>query len=148
MPQSGIGTYMAPHNNRIRLLTSLALLDMGFAINLGKHVKSAYKYLMYNCEYWSRSQTKLVKQRASDQDGDKICLIGYSRGGYIARALAGMLHKVSREIDDSVSSANLNSLKVGLLPCGNDQQIPFAYKMYTRTDATGMSTVLWVLRTY
>ncbi|KAF9565097.1 hypothetical protein CPC08DRAFT_759803 [Agrocybe pediades] len=51
--------------------------------------------------------------------GDKICIFGFSRGAYTARSLAGMLHKV------------------GLLPAGNYQQVPFAYKMYTRTDSVG-----------
>ncbi|KAF8157843.1 hypothetical protein B0H34DRAFT_431646 [Crassisporium funariophilum] len=51
--------------------------------------------------------------------GDKICLFGFSRGAYTARSLAGMLHKV------------------GLLPAGNFQQVPFAYKMYARTDHVG-----------
>ncbi|KAI0312982.1 hypothetical protein OF83DRAFT_1086639 [Amylostereum chailletii] len=47
---------------------------------------------------------------------DKICLFGFSRGAHTARVLAGMIHKV------------------GLLPAGNHQQVPFAYKMYTRVD--------------
>ncbi|KIP04937.1 hypothetical protein PHLGIDRAFT_75091 [Phlebiopsis gigantea 11061_1 CR5-6] len=51
--------------------------------------------------------------------GDKICIFGFSRGAYTAQALAGMVHKV------------------GLLPAHNYQQVPFAYKMYTRTSATG-----------
>uniref|UniRef100_A0A8H7XSL4 T6SS Phospholipase effector Tle1-like catalytic domain-containing protein n=1 Tax=Psilocybe cubensis TaxID=181762 RepID=A0A8H7XSL4_PSICU len=51
--------------------------------------------------------------------GDKICIFGFSRGAYTARSLAGMLHKV------------------GLLPSGNFQQVPFAYKMYTRADDEG-----------
>ncbi|KDR86028.1 hypothetical protein GALMADRAFT_399158 [Galerina marginata CBS 339.88] len=51
--------------------------------------------------------------------GDKIFLFGFSRGAYTARALAGMLHKV------------------GLLPRDNHQQVPFAYKMYSREDKTG-----------
>ncbi|KAJ7726440.1 hypothetical protein DFH07DRAFT_237077 [Mycena maculata] len=51
--------------------------------------------------------------------GDRICIFGFSRGAYTARSLAGMLHKV------------------GLLPVCNHQQIPFAYKMYTREDETG-----------
>ena len=42
---------------------------------------------------------------------DKICIFGFSRGAYTARALAGMLHKV------------------GLLPRCNHQQVPFAYAM-------------------
>lgn len=31
---------------------------------------------------------------AADTDGDKICIFGFSRGAYTARALAGMLQKV------------------------------------------------------
>ncbi|XP_006462906.1 hypothetical protein AGABI2DRAFT_224560 [Agaricus bisporus var. bisporus H97] len=52
-------------------------------------------------------------------EGDKICIFGFSRGAYTARSLAGMLHKI------------------GLLPADNLQQIPFAYKMYTRVDHIG-----------
>jgi len=51
--------------------------------------------------------------------GDRICIFGFSRGAYTARCLAGMIHKV------------------GLLPTCNNQQIPFAYKMYTRADEVG-----------
>lgn len=53
------------------------------------------------------------------QYGDKVFLFGFSRGAYTARALAGMVHKV------------------GLLPKSNYQQVPFAYKMYSREDETG-----------
>ncbi|GJE95087.1 DUF2235 domain-containing protein [Phanerochaete sordida] len=53
------------------------------------------------------------------QAGDKICIFGFSRGAYTARSLAGMVHKV------------------GLLPACNMQQVPFAYRMFTRTDETG-----------
>ncbi|KXN83389.1 hypothetical protein AN958_01526 [Leucoagaricus sp. SymC.cos] len=52
-------------------------------------------------------------------EGDKICIFGFSRGAYTARSLAGMLRKV------------------GLLPSDNIQQVPFAYKMYTRVDHIG-----------
>ncbi|KAG6810882.1 hypothetical protein H0H92_009974 [Tricholoma furcatifolium] len=51
--------------------------------------------------------------------GDRICIFGFSRGAYTARGLAGMIHKV------------------GLLPACNFNQVPFAYKMYTRADETG-----------
>ncbi|GLB40815.1 putative uncharacterized alpha/beta hydrolase domain (DUF2235) [Lyophyllum shimeji] len=51
--------------------------------------------------------------------GDRICIFGFSRGPYTARGLAGMIHKV------------------GLLPACNHQQVPFAYKMYTRADEVG-----------
>ncbi|KAG5340142.1 hypothetical protein E4T56_gene19446 [Termitomyces sp. T112] len=51
--------------------------------------------------------------------GDRICIFGFSRGAYTARSLAGMIHKV------------------GLLPACNHQQVPFAYKMFTRVDEIG-----------
>lgn len=51
--------------------------------------------------------------------GDRICIFGFSRGAYTARSLAGMIHKV------------------GILPACNHQQVPFAYKMYTRADELG-----------
>lgn len=54
-----------------------------------------------------------------DRTGDKICIFGFSRGAYTARALAGMIEKV------------------GLLPPGNHQQVPFAYKMYMKDDDLG-----------
>jgi len=45
--------------------------------------------------------------------GSKISIFGFSRGAYTARALAGMLHKV------------------GLLSRSNEEQVPFAYSMYS-----------------
>jgi hypothetical protein len=50
---------------------------------------------------------------------DRICIFGFSRGAYTARSLAGMIHKV------------------GILPAYNFQQVPFAYKMFTRDDDIG-----------
>jgi len=51
--------------------------------------------------------------------GDKIILIGFSRGAYTARALAGMLRKV------------------GLLPRSMPEQIPFAYELYKDNTRKG-----------
>ena len=83
---------------------------------LDEHVRQGYTFLMQNYI-----------------PGDKICIfgtcaekagkmtgispypypyVGFSRGAYTARALAGMLHKV------------------GLLSRDNDEQIPFAYDVY------------------
>ncbi|KAI0756454.1 hypothetical protein C8Q80DRAFT_1128679 [Daedaleopsis nitida] len=100
--QTGIGTYTSP-----QLVTSAGqaiskTLDEMVAWNLADHVMGGYEFLMQNYEA-----------------GDKVCLFGFSRGAYTARALAGMVHKV------------------GLLPAHNRQQIPFAYRMYSRTDALG-----------
>ncbi len=68
---------------------------------------------------YSQLLQKLIADVCPDQGGDKICIFGFSRGAFTARSLAGMVHKV------------------GLLPADNHQQVPFAYKMYTRTDNVG-----------
>lgn len=62
--------------------------------------------------------------------GDKICLFGFSRGAYTARALAGLLNKV------------------GLLPKDNDTQVPFAYKLYKREDKDGRELCDGFKKTY
>ncbi|KAJ6622512.1 hypothetical protein B0H10DRAFT_2013024 [Mycena sp. CBHHK59/15] len=100
--QSGIGTYTSakfasPATSKLSLT-----LDTMIAWNLDTHVMGGYEFLMQN--YTAN---------------DRICIFGFSRGAYIARSLAGMIHKV------------------GLLPVDNHQQVPFAYRMYTRADATG-----------
>ncbi|KAI9702716.1 MAG: hypothetical protein M1820_006100 [Bogoriella megaspora] len=89
--QSGIGTYDAGGlTNGIK-----AAMDMAVGSGLGVHIKDAYQFLMQNY-----------------RDGDKICLLGFSRGAYTVRCLAGMLHKV------------------GLLPADNGSQVNFAYNFY------------------
>ncbi|KAJ7912889.1 hypothetical protein B0H13DRAFT_2005834 [Mycena leptocephala] len=91
--QSGIGTYTSS-KFASPIPTKISLtLDAMIAWNLDDHVM--------------------------DTANDRICIFGFSRGAYIARSLAGMIHKV------------------GLLPVDNHQQVPFAYRIYTRTDATG-----------
>ncbi|KAI0829014.1 hypothetical protein BC628DRAFT_1417379 [Trametes gibbosa] len=100
--QSGIGTYTTPQVASPLQAKIDKLLDDMVAWNLGSHVQSGYEFIMQNY-----------------QSGDKICLFGFSRGAYTARALAGMIHKV------------------GLLPACNHQQVPFAYKMFTRDDDQG-----------
>lgn len=111
--QAGIGTYFAP-GIVSPLFTGLAsLMDEAVGWYLDVHVMGGYKYLMEN-------------YRA----GDKICLFGFSRGAYTARALAGMLNKV------------------GLLQKDNVQQVNFAYKAYTRTDKEGIELAAGFKRTF
>ncbi|KAI6024558.1 hypothetical protein EDC04DRAFT_242602 [Pisolithus marmoratus] len=100
--QAGIGTYTIPQIATPMYANLSKTIDMMVGMNLNAHVMSGYEFLMQNYE-----------------GGDKICLFGFSRGAYTARALAGMLHKV------------------GLLPRCNHQQVPFAYKMYTKDDKEG-----------
>ncbi|KAJ7250017.1 hypothetical protein B0H12DRAFT_684586 [Mycena haematopus] len=111
--QSGVGTYLAPGMVSPLLQWGAKVLDTAFAIYLNDHVMDGYSFLMDN-------------YRA----GDKICIFGFSRGSYTARALAGMLHKV------------------GLLPHGNQEQVPFAYKMYQKTSAAGIQLAAGYKQTF
>ncbi|KAF8330873.1 uncharacterized protein EI90DRAFT_3016691 [Cantharellus anzutake] len=93
--QTGIGTYTST-----RFSTSIGqwiskTIDQGVALHLDDHVCGGYRFLQSN---WNQ--------------GDKICIFGFSRGAYTARALAGMLHAV------------------GLLPPSMPEQVQFAYKLY------------------
>ncbi|KAH7909231.1 hypothetical protein BJ138DRAFT_1011235 [Hygrophoropsis aurantiaca] len=101
--QAGIGTYFAPGVVSPVFTWLAKILDEAFAWYLDEHVMDGYKFLMDNY-----------------RPGDKICLFGFSRGAYTARALAGMLNKV------------------GLLPRDNAQQVVFAYKAYKQTTAQGI----------
>ncbi|KAG6885643.1 hypothetical protein C0993_011777 [Termitomyces sp. T159_Od127] len=80
---------------------------------LDQHVIEGYKFLMNNYRV-----------------GDKICIFGFSRGSYTARALAGFLHKI------------------GLLPRDNEQQIPFGYKLYKRQDKNGLELCAGFKKTF
>ncbi|KAI0293299.1 hypothetical protein B0F90DRAFT_1643195 [Multifurca ochricompacta] len=93
--QAGIGTYIQPGVVSPLFRLGARILDMAIAWYLYQHVMDGYKFLMQNYNV-----------------GDRVCLFGFSRGAYTARALAGMLHKV------------------GLLSRDNVEQVPFAYKIY------------------
>ncbi|TCD62857.1 hypothetical protein EIP91_006338 [Steccherinum ochraceum] len=101
--QTGIGTYGGEGFATPVAKAVSMTLDSMLAWNLPTHVKDGYAFLMQNYT-----------------EGDKICIFGFSRGAYTARALAGMLQKV------------------GLLPVCNHQQLPFAFDMYARQDEDGL----------
>ncbi|QRW27127.1 hypothetical protein RhiXN_01722 [Rhizoctonia solani] len=75
--QPGVGTYTPPGIFLPITLKLTRIADQAIALYLDKHVMGGYEFLMKNY-----------------RDGDKICLFGFSRGAYTARALAGMLYKV------------------------------------------------------
>jgi uncharacterized protein (DUF2235 family) len=102
--QAGIGTYTIPQIATPFWSKVSETIDMMLGSHLDVHVMGGYEFLMQNYEA-----------------GDKICIFGFSRGAYTARALAGMIYKV------------------GLLPPCNHQQVPFAYKMYSQDDDLGWS---------
>ncbi|THH07892.1 hypothetical protein EW145_g3071 [Phellinidium pouzarii] len=111
--QSGIGTYSIPQVATPLYSRTSKIIDLMFAKNLNHHVMSGYKFLMQNYK-----------------EGDKICIFGFSRGAYTARALAGMVHKV------------------GLLPTWNEQQVPFAYNMYKSDNGPGWAQSVAFKRTF
>ncbi|KAG9029486.1 hypothetical protein FS837_003540 [Tulasnella sp. UAMH 9824] len=94
--QPGIGTYLQPNSSWSGTRQWVAKkLDEAFAWYLDAHIMGGYRFLMENY-----------------QEGDYICMFGFSRGAYTARCLAGMLHKV------------------GLLPKNNEEHVAFAYEKY------------------
>ncbi|KAG9221907.1 hypothetical protein CCMSSC00406_0005732 [Pleurotus cornucopiae] len=74
--QAGIGTYTSPNIATPLMAKVSKTLDEMIAWNLGRHVMDGYEFLMQNYKA-----------------GDRICIFGFSRGAYTARALAGMIHK-------------------------------------------------------
>ncbi|KAF8895648.1 hypothetical protein BD779DRAFT_1609141 [Infundibulicybe gibba] len=104
---AGIGTFFSPGVVSPLFQWGAKVLDEAFAWYLDAHVMDGYRFLMQNYRV-----------------GDKICIFGFSRGAYTARALAGALYKV------------------GLLPRDNQEQVLFAYKLYKREDQEGIHSVL------
>lgn len=95
----GIGTMSSPG-----ALTRLAqeftkLLGAAFAYGVTDRIEDAYRQIM-----------------ASYEPGDRLYLFGFSRGAYIMRALAGLLHMC------------------GLIRRGNENLVPYAIAMFGRTD--------------
>ncbi len=77
------------HGASQSVMLGLILISVVSTRYLDAHVMGGYNFLMANYRV-----------------GDKICLFGFSRGAYTARALAGML------------------TKIGLLPRDNIEQVP------------------------
>ncbi|TIA89608.1 hypothetical protein E3P81_02861 [Wallemia ichthyophaga] len=100
--QAGLGTYTTTRSANPITTRLSAIGDVTIGSGLGHHIRDAYAFLMEN-------YTK----------GDKICMVGFSRGAYSARGLAGMLQKV------------------GLLPKGNREQVGFAYHMFKDNSDEG-----------
>lgn len=93
----GVGTFsdasaFTPVQRRLSRLTGLAL-----GTGMRKNIAEAYTFLMRTYE-----------------PGDAIFLIGFSRGAYTARALAGML------------------ALIGLVRPGSDNLVPYAVRAYAR----------------
>jgi uncharacterized protein (DUF2235 family) len=93
--QPGVGTLDPDRPGSKRVAAARRFYDSMTAWMISSHVQSPYRYLM--SEY---------------EDGDRVYLVGFSRGAYVCRVLAGMLNKV------------------GLLHRGQDEMVSFAWKLY------------------
>ncbi|KAJ3888517.1 hypothetical protein GG344DRAFT_79692 [Lentinula edodes] len=109
--QAGIGTYTSPQIATPMMAKFSKTIDMAIGADTA-FLKDGTWMLML----WVRGYEFLMQNYKA---GDRICIFGFSRGAYTARSLAGMIHKV------------------GILPACNHQQVPFAYKMFTRDDEIG-----------
>lgn len=78
------------------------LIDAAVAYSLDHHIMVAYKFLMtyYRC-------------------GDRVYLIGFSRGAFTARVLAAMIERI------------------GLLTAGQEEIIPTAWEIYKSWEYEG-----------
>jgi uncharacterized protein (DUF2235 family) len=73
----GVGTQGAPSNDLMSRQELIKILGLGLGLGLYDKMQAAYRYLMETYE-----------------PGDRLFLFGFSRGAYIARALAGLIGKV------------------------------------------------------
>ncbi|KAF9553950.1 hypothetical protein CPC08DRAFT_209697 [Agrocybe pediades] len=94
---SGIGTYARPSWTSFSYYKQVIChkIDLAIAWEFEKTIMGAYSWLSDNY-----------------RDGDRIFLLGFSRGAFQVRALSAMIDKV------------------GLLYKGNNTQIPFAHELY------------------
>ncbi|KAF8330823.1 uncharacterized protein EI90DRAFT_3059388 [Cantharellus anzutake] len=99
--QTGIGTIPTSYHRTSFGKWACKITDQAVASHIEEHVCAGYRFLQSN---W--------------KEGDTICFFGFSRGAYVARALAGMLHTV------------------GLLYASHPQQVESAYKVYTTARGT------------
>lgn len=102
----GVGTMGAPTaGNRISKTWS-TIMGLAFGTGFLTNVGDAYRYLMSVFE-----------------EGDRVFLFGFSRGAYMVRALAGVLHMF------------------GLLCPGNEGLIPYITRLYAKKTrkAAGMT---------
>ncbi|KAG5643158.1 hypothetical protein DXG03_001488 [Asterophora parasitica] len=101
--QAGIGTYTNPEIATPMRAKISKTLDEAIAWNLDTHVmgqSSAGKPLIaFVADHVANGNLDGYEFLMQNyKAGDRICLFGFSRGAYTARALAGMIHKARYKI--------------------------------------------------
>lgn len=73
------------------------------------------------------------------QEGDKIFVMGFSRGAYAAGCLCGLVEAVSDTVSQRDELKMTNNLpandQVGLLPRENSQMLSTAWDIYSKTQS-------------
>ncbi|HEY4358352.1 MAG TPA: DUF2235 domain-containing protein [Acidobacteriaceae bacterium] len=95
----GVGTMGAPTATHWYTRQWTKIKGVAFGYGFRDNVLDAYRYLMEN-------------YNDNNGDGDEVYIVGFSRGAYTARALAGLLHGY------------------GLLCRGNEGHLAYAWRMY------------------
>jgi uncharacterized protein (DUF2235 family) len=110
----GVGTLPEPGLLLPVAKTFSDWLGLGFGLGLSRKISQAYEYLMNTWE-----------------PGNRVFLVGFSRGAYTARVLAGMLHAI------------------GLLPRGGSNLVPYALRYFRKVteghhrDSTSVDNSKW-----
>lgn len=91
----GVGTQGAPTSDFMSRQELVKMLGLGIGTGVYDKLGTAYRALVERYE-----------------PGDRLYFFGFSRGAYIARALAGMV------------------AKLGILERGRDNLVPYAVKLY------------------
>jgi len=118
-----------------------------------KLIPSGYEFVMQNCAFVPFSLLSVLISPHSDKGGDRICIFGRSCHQppspqphlplrLFSRRIYRTMVSLSNHYIDNLLHTVILSLagmihKIGLLPACNHQQVPFAYKMYTRPDELG-----------
>ncbi|KAG8723240.1 hypothetical protein FRC09_004125 [Ceratobasidium sp. 395] len=121
---SGVGTYARPFWWSFAYFKQqfTNFVDLMIAWNFDQIIFGAYRWLADNYE-----------------PGDQIWLFGFSRGAYQVRTLAGMIETVRLAITINPLISLNQEHQVGLIRPGNQEQIPFAWALYSDGDEDSLA---------
>ncbi|MBB3902819.1 DUF2235 domain-containing protein [Methylobacterium brachythecii] len=100
----GVGTQGAPTRDLVGRRLFVTAVDLGFGSGVYDKIATGYRAIIDRYE-----------------PGDRLYLFGFSRGAYVARALAGLIGKV------------------GILERGRDNLVPYAVKLYAAPTNIGVA---------
>ncbi|GLS42698.1 DUF2235 domain-containing protein [Methylobacterium brachythecii] len=100
----GVGTQGAPTRDLVGRQLFVTTVDLGFGSGVYDKIATGYRAIIDRYE-----------------PGDRLYLFGFSRGAYVARALAGLIGKI------------------GILERGRDNLVPYAVKLYAAPTNIGVS---------